>query len=153
MGLSFLYSPPMPSWLSRLKPGVSPRTHLFCASLLWTAIGLWLIYRGIIYLKNDKVLPVAVLGIILGSLKSRYILNKTAVRGVERIKRFGDNTCIGAVYSWRTWLLVLVMMLLGLGIRVSPVPPVALGLICTAIGWSLFYSSRYGWREWFNWNR
>lgn len=136
----------MPSWFSKLKPGVSPRTHLICASMLWTAIGLLLLYRGIVYLKDDKVLPVALAGIILGSLKSRYILDKAAVKGVERINRFGDNTCIGAVYSWKTWLLVLAMMLLGFFLRMSPLSPMLLGLICTAIGWALLYSSRHGWR-------
>ena len=70
-----------------------------------------LLYRGIGYLAQDKLLPLTIVGIILGSLKSYLILNKSATKGVERIKRFGDNTCIGAVYSWRTWLLVLAMML------------------------------------------
>ena len=143
----------MSGWLAKLKPGVSPRTHLFCASVLWTVIGFFLLYRGITYLASDQVLPLAIFGIILGSLKSRYILNKSAVRGVERIRRFGDNTCIGAVYSWKTWLLVLAMMLLGLVIRSSSIPPAAIGTIITAIGWSLLYSSRYGWRAWVNWNR
>ncbi len=137
----------MPSWFKKLKPGVSPRTHLVCASMLWTGIGFLLLYRGIIYLRDDKVLPVALAGIILGTLKSRIILDRTAIKGVERIKKFGDNTCIGAVYSWKTWLLVLSMMLMGFMLRHSSVPPLLLGLVCTAIGWSLLYSSRHGWRE------
>src|SRR5210317_336223 len=143
----------MSHWLTRFKPGVSPRTHLFCASVLWTIIGLLLLYRGIGYLAQDKLLPLTIVGIILGSLKSYLILNKSATKGVERIKRFGDNTCIGAVYSWRTWLLVLAMMLLGIIIRMSPVPAALIGTVCIAIGWSLLYSSRYGWRQWVYWNR
>ncbi len=142
----------MPGWLTKLKPGASPRTHLFCASMLWTTVGFFLLYRGISYLVRGQVLPLAIFGIILGSLKSRFILNKSAIRGVERIKKFGDNTCIGAVYSWKTWLLVLAMMLLGLVIRSSSISPAVIGTVITAIGWSLLYSSRYGWREWFNWN-
>lgn len=137
----------MPAWFSKLKPGVAPKTHLILASLLWTAIGLLLLYRGVVYLKADNLLPVAVLGIILGSVKSRFILDKSAVRGVERIKRFGDNTCVGAVYSWKTWLLVFAMMLFGFMLRTSSLPPFVIGFVCTAIGWSLIYSSRYGWKE------
>ncbi len=137
----------MVSWLRKLKPGVSPKTHLLLASMLWTTIGLVLLYRGVVYLRADKLLPVAFLGIILGSVKSHYIVNKSARKGVERIKRFGDNTCIGAVYSWQTWLLVFAMMLFGFMLRASSLPPVLLGLACTAIGWSLLCSSRYGWKE------
>lgn len=143
----------MSHWLARFKPGVSPRTHLFCASTLWTVIGLLLLYRGIGYLAQDNLLPLTIVGIILGSLKSYLVLNKAAAKGVERIKRFGDKTCIGAVYSWRTWLLVLAMMVLGLLLRMSPVPAGVIGTVCTAIGWSLLYSSRYAWQQWVYWNR
>lgn len=143
----------MSPWLTRLKPGVSPRTHLLCASALWTLIGLFLLYRGGVYLQQGNFLLLMMLGIILGSLKSYLVLNNSAKRGVERIKRFGDNTCIGAVYSWRTWLLVLSMMLLGLILRNSQVPVGLLGTICIAIGWALLYSSRYAWQQWFCWNK
>jgi hypothetical protein len=139
----------MPSWFTKLKPGVSARTHLILASMLWTGIGALLLYRGIMYLRDDRVLLAALAGIILGTLKSRFVLDRTAIRGVARIKTFGDNTCIGAVYSWKTWLLVLSMMLMGFVLRLSPVSPLLLGLACTAIGWSLLYSSRHGWRELF----
>ena len=136
---------------SKFKPGASPKTHLFCASALWTVIGLFLIYRGISYLYPDYLLPLSILGIILGSLKSYLVLKKAASRGVERIKRFGDNTCIGAVYSWRTWLLVLGMMLLGVMLRMSPIPPAIIGTVCIAIGWALLFSSRYPWQQWLSW--
>lgn len=143
----------MSHWLARLKPGVSPRTHLFCASALWTLIGFLLLYRGIVYLAKENLLPLVIVGILLGSLKSYLILNKSAAKGVERIKRFGDKTCIGAVYSWRTWLLVVAMMVLGVILRMSPVPVGVIGTICTAIGWSLLYSSRFGWQQWVYWNK
>lgn len=141
----------MASWLTDLKPGVSPKTHVLCAALLWTIIGLLLTQRGITYLVQEDLLLAAVAGIILGSLKSRYILDKSAMQGVERIKQFADNTCIGAVYSWKTWVLVVAMMLFGLLVRSSPIPKVYIGIICIAIGWALIRSSRFGWKAWFNW--
>ncbi len=141
----------MSHWFSKFKPGVSPKTHLLCASALWTVIGLFLLYRGITYLTPDYLLPLSIIGIILGSLKSYLVLNKAASRGVERIKRFGDNTCIGAVYSWRTWLLVLGMMLFGVILRMSAIPPAFIGTVCIAIGWALLFSSRHPWQQWFNW--
>jgi len=143
----------MPHWFTRLKPGASPRTHLFLTSILWTAIGFFLLYRGVLYLQTDGVLVLVIPGIILGSLKSRYILDKSAFKGVERIKRFGDNTCIGAVYSWKTWLLVAAMMVFGFIIRTIPISASVTGTICIAIGWAVIYSSRYGWRQWLNWGK
>ena len=139
--------------LSRLKPGASPRTHLFFASALWTTIGLLLLLRGLVYLTQEKFLIGAVIGLALGLAKSRFILDKSALKGVERIKQFGDNTCIGAVYSWKTWLLVISMILLGMLLRMSSFPASLIGIICVAIGCALIFSSRYGWRQWRYWNR
>lgn len=137
--------------LTDLKPGVSPRTHLLCAALLWTIIGLYLTQRGIGYLIQDDLLLLVVAALLLGTLKSRYVLDMSAKRGVERIKQFADNTCIGAVYSWKTWLLVGAMMLLGLLVRGSSIPAYIIGTVCVAIGWALIRSSRFGWIAWFNW--
>lgn len=139
------------SRLTDLKPGVSQKTHLLLAALLWTIIGLFLVQRGIGYLIDDKLLLLTAAGILAGSLKSRYILDKSAERGVERIKRFADNTCVGAVYSWKTWLLVAGMMLLGILVRSSSLPETIVGTVCIAIGWALIRSSRLGWTAWFNW--
>lgn len=155
MGLTFFYKPgwSMSHRLTRLKPGASPRTHLFFASALWTTIGLILLLRGLVYLKQEEFLVGTLAGFVLGVAKSRFILDKSAIKGVERIKQFGDNTCIGAVYSWRTWLLVMAMMMLGIVLRMSSVPAAVIGILCTAIGCSLVFSSRYGWSQWWNWNR
>lgn len=134
-----------------LKPGVSQRTHLLCAALLWTIIGIFLTQRGIGYLIQDERLLLAVVAVLIGSLKSRYLLDRSAIRGVERIRQFADNTCIGAVYSWKTWALVVAMMLLGLFVRNSPIPEYIIGTVCVAVGWALIRSSRFGWKAWLNW--
>lgn len=143
----------MTEGFNRFKPGVSPRVHLACAAGLWTAIGGFLLLRGIILLKNDSGVWLIVAGILLGSLKSLLILDRSARRGIERISTFADNTCIGAVYSWKTWLLVLTMMAMGILVRTLDFPPLLVGTVCVAIGWALIFSSRYGWQSWITWNK
>jgi len=137
--------------LRRFKPGVAPKVHLVCAASLWTVVGVLLFYRGVVYLADADMLWLALPGIILGSLKSRIILDRSARKGVERIKRFADNTCIGAVYSWKTWMLVLAMMSMGFWLRNRSVFAPAIGTICIAVGWSLLFSSRHAWSAWYSW--
>jgi hypothetical protein len=137
----------------RFKPGVSPRAHLACAAGLWTGIGGFLLVRGIILLKNDGAVWLIVAGILFGSLKSILILDRSARKGIERIGKFADNTCIGAVYAWKTWLLVLGMMATGILVRTLGLPPSLVGTVCVAVGWALIFSSRYGWRSWTTWNK
>lgn len=134
--------------LIRMKPGVPRQTHLFMAALLWTVVGGGLMVRGTIMLTggdNNLYFPV---GILIGTLKSLFILDKTAKNSIDRIQRLADGSCLGAVYSIRTWLLVVVMMSLGYVLRNSGVSPTILGTLYITIGWALLFSSRFAWVVW-----
>ncbi len=134
--------------LTKLKPGVPRRIHLLLAATLWSLIGGVLMFRGASWLVAVERLWVIVPALIAGTLKSLFILDNTARKGVHRILEMADGTCLGAVYSIRTWLLVLVMIGSGMVLRQSALPRELLGGLYVAIGWALFYSSRHAWRAW-----
>lgn len=137
--------------LGRFKPGVGQRIHVLFAAALWSGIGIFLIVRGIILLKSGHGLWLIGAGLLIGTIKSHVILDRSAQRTIVRIHCFADNTCIGAVYSWRTWLLVLAMAVGGMFIRRAGVEPRLIGTVLTAIGWALIYSSRHAWLAWLRW--
>ena len=56
--------------------------------------------------------------------------------------------CLGGVYSWGMWAMVVGMMLGGRLLRNSSVPPLVVGVIYLAVGWALLLSSRLLWQEW-----
>lgn len=93
------------------------------------------------------------LGLLLGTVKSLLVLDKTAKKSLQRIMELDDNTCIGAVYSWKTWLLVALMMTFGITMRRLTDPGMVIGTLYMAIGWALFLSSRHGWIQWLQWIR
>lgn len=138
--------------LKRFKPGVHKRVHLLLSGFLWMAVGLFLLLRGGRWLIEAGDIWLILPALFLGSGKSLLILDKVAENGVRRILQFGDNTCLGAVYSFRTWLLVLVMMGSGFFLRQTSLPRTLLGFVYAAIGWSLFLSSRLAWRAWLKGN-
>lgn len=131
------------------KPGVPRSVHLFTAPFLWTTIGAALVYRGWGWLQPGKGLWLLMVAGLLGTGKSLLVLDKVARRSLDRIIRFQDGTCLGAVFSWQSWLLVLLMMLTGLLLRTLTQPGPCIGTLYCAIGWSLCLSSRLGWLEWF----
>lgn len=135
------------SGLKRFTPGVDKRVHLLLSAVLWTTVGLWLMIRGGQWLHAAGDLWLLVPALLLGSGKSLLILDRTARRGIERILRFSGATCLGAVYSYRTWLLVMAMMTAGFVLRQSAIPKSLLGTLYVAIGWALVLSSRFAWRE------
>ncbi len=138
----------MKELLQRLKPAVSTKTHLFTAALLWTVIGLVLMGRGTLWLEQAKLLFLILPAIGIGFFKSRMVLDRVAQKILRRIMSLQDRSCLGAVYSVRTWLLAVAMMAGGSVLRSCGISHVFLGLVYWAIGWALFYSARIGWLIW-----
>lgn len=138
--------------LSRFKPGVTTHTHLLLSAVLWTAIGLLLFTKGVFRLSQlaEWQPGIVIAAILAGSLKAYFILDKSARRGISRILTFKDGTCLGAVYSIKTWILVLCMMGLGVILRSSSLPISLLCFLYLTIGWALLVSSRLAWRAWLN---
>ncbi len=142
----------MANGLSRFKPGVHRPTHLILSALLWTMIGLMLFFKGIFRLSqlSDWQLLLPAAAILTGSLKAYFFLDQSARRGISRILTFKNGTCLGAVYSVKTWILVLCMMGMGVILRNSFLPVGLLSFLYLTIGWALLLSSRLAWRAWLN---
>ncbi|MGW8194195.1 MAG: hypothetical protein ACWGOX_08020 [Desulforhopalus sp.] len=140
----------MGSIWSRFKPGVTRGTLLLMSACLWTAIGLLLLVKGALrygQLPHGQPLLI-VAAFVVGSLKSYLILDRAAKKAIARILSFEDGTCLGAVYSVKTWILVLCMMTVGVILRNSSVPDNILCFVYFTIGWALLMSSRLAWRTW-----
>ena len=135
---------------SRYKPGVNRRTHLFLSAVLWTTIGLLLLAKGVSRLSqlDDWQLSLVAIAVLAGSLKAYFILDKSARLGINRILSFENGTCLGAVYSVKTWIMVLCMMGMGVILRNSSLPVSLLCFLYLTIGWALLLSSRLAWRAW-----
>jgi len=134
--------------LLRYKPGVSIRTHLFLAALIWSVVGFFLLANGFVLVSLQNHLWYAVAGLTLGTAKTFFVLDRVARKNIKRIKEFEDKVCIGSVYSWKTWVLVAGMIVLGRFLRTTVLPGEVVGLIYTAVGWALMLASRLMWQTW-----
>jgi len=134
--------------LHQYKPGVSVRTHLLLAAFIWSLVGFFLLINGFVLVLLQDHLLYGLAGIVLGSIKSFFILDRVARKNLKRIRDFEDKVCVGSVYSWKTWLLVLGMIGLGRLLRTTVLPGDVVGFIYSAVGWALMLSSRIMWVEW-----
>jgi len=130
-----------------IKPAVSARNMLLVSALFWSGIGLMLMGRGWCLAGRVSILP-PLIAMALGTVKSFVILDRAVRRNVARLRSLPDHSCVGAMYSWRMWGMVLLMMILGRLLRMSPVAPVLVGGLLMAVGWAMFLSSRLVWGEW-----
>ena len=134
--------------LIRYKPGVSIRSHLVLAALIWTIVGSALMIIGIYWAYEAGHLLYGLSGVLLGTAKSYFILDRVARKNIRRIEGFEGKVCFGSVYSWKTWLLVGGMIGLGRFLRTTVLSSQVAGLIYAAVGWGLLLSSRLMWKTW-----
>jgi hypothetical protein len=139
----------MTSWLETYKPVASSRMQLWLAAAMWSCVGAGLFSVGTYWLlKNGeaKGFVILVLAAGLGLGKGLLVLDRTALRNIDRVKSRGEDRCFGGFLSPRVWILVIGMMLLGRILRTSGLPKPMLGLIYGAVGTALLFSSRLIWR-------
>ena len=125
------------------------RVHLLAAALIWSLVGALLMSRGFQWLTEISWQWLALPALALGTLKGLFILDGVARKNIERIRGMQDGACIGAVYSLKTWGLVVLMIALGRLVRSALLPRELVGPLYLAIGWALFWASRLIWRAWY----
>ncbi|XOF34834.1 MAG: hypothetical protein ACL93V_05975 [Candidatus Electrothrix sp. YB6] len=130
------------------KPGVSRSMHLFIAPFMWTAVGIMLMERGLGWIGVGMTCRLLLIALLVGTTKSLTVLDRSAKKAIQRIMGLRDNTCIGAVYPWKTWLFVILMMSSGIALRSLTEPGLFIGSVYFAVGWGLLLSSRHGWLQW-----
>ena len=142
----------MNTWYERVKPRANSRTQLLLAGGLWVTVGGGLLYFGASWILEGRHLGLSLLllgtGALLGIAKAAFILDRAAVKIVERIGQRGDGHCAGGFLSLRTWILVAAMILLGRLLRGGLIPAAAAGTLYVAIGTGLLVSSRLPLGSW-----
>ncbi len=145
-----------PRW-DKLTPRLGPRVQLYAAAVVWLVGTGFLLVRGVLFVEvpgpgvhiSNWILPVALVAVVLGVLKARFVLIRYANRAVRRVEARG-HACFFGFFSVKSWLFVLVMMGGGILLRHSPLIDswwgrVTLSIIYIAVGTSLAIADRIFW--------
>ncbi len=141
---------------SRFTPRAGVRVQLFSAALMWLIGASILIVRGVIYVSDrswHSWLLGGALAIAIAIPKSRYLLDRVAVKAVARIRRRG-RSCYFGFFSWKSWLLVVLMMGGGITLRNLVGAPGEfgsgiMGALYMGIGAALLIADRIFWLAFF----
>jgi hypothetical protein len=130
------------------KPSASRTTMLLLAALFWTVVGFGLMIRGINTLMQGDHYFLLVAAFCLGTFKYFMVFSRTARKNVARIQEKEDGDCLGGVFSFKSWLLIVVMILMGRLLRLSGLSLGIYGVLVLAVGWGLFLASHIMWLSW-----
>jgi hypothetical protein len=114
-------------YLGDLGPRVTVRIQFLAASLIWLTGASILLVRGIAYVHDRHWHAWALgAGLVIGVLKSRTVLDRTAKKAAARILDRGTAGFFGFL-SVKSWLFIAVMMSAGMILRRIVVHPGAIG--------------------------
>ncbi|MBF4509978.1 MAG: hypothetical protein ISP10_05860 [Aeromicrobium sp.] len=131
-------------------PRLGVQAQLVVAATMWLIGASILLVRGAGYVQGRSWHAWALAaGLVLGVLKSRYLLERVATKAVARIRERGPAFFL-SFFSVRSWALVGVMMGSGMALRRIVVAPDQigagiLGAIYLGVGSALFLADRVFW--------
>jgi hypothetical protein len=126
---------------------VSQKTHLKLAFLLWAVVGVGLLIAGVRFLIGADASAMAtgigcLIALGLGFAKGYFVLPKIARKNSARIQQLPVESPIWATFSPKSWMLVLLMILIGRTLRALGAPLLLVGVIYLAVGLALLLGSR-----------
>jgi hypothetical protein len=134
--------------LAKFKPSVSRKTLLLVGALFWSVVGVFLLTRGGRFLVEGDHYVMLGAALAVGTAKGLLLFERNARKNIARILLRRDNSCLGGVFSFKAWGVILAMVLLGRFLRTSAIAHHVYGIVITAVGWGLLLASRVIWQAW-----
>jgi len=141
--------------IEKWKPGVPKAGLLLVAGIMWMGIGLMLDIISYKWLRGERVdhaLLAAGIGFLCGLLIHHFGFLRVVDRNLARILPMEGKKCIFSFMPLKSYLLIVVMMLMGFLLRHSALPKLYLSILYIGIGTALILSSvrylRYLVLEW-----
>ncbi|RZB32135.1 MAG: hypothetical protein SRB1_01754 [Desulfobacteraceae bacterium Eth-SRB1] len=136
-------------FLNRIKPAVPKYLLIAVAGLMWSTVGLMLCSMAYYWLKVDwlTALPLELFGVILSLAAYQFGFSGIAKKNIDRICLLPEKECIFAFQTWKSYLIIVVMITLGIILRHSPIPKRYLAIVYTTIGGALLLSSLHYYKK------
>lgn len=132
------------SWIERLKPSVSRWVLLLFAGLLWIGAGSMLLTFAFRWLHEEHPRHVFLwVGAgVLGSLLIHHFgFLQIVDKNLNRILPIDGKRCFFSFMPWKSYILIVLMMSIGMALRHLPIPRQYLASLYIAIGLALILSS------------
>ena len=127
----------------QFKPAVTKRALLFLAGFAWLCVGTMLMVFSYSWL---SAAPRAVfftflgLGVIVAVFVHRFGLMRVADKNIERILPMDEKKCLFSFITWKSYIIILVMVTMGSFLRHSAIPHRYLAVLYTGMGLALVLS-------------
>lgn len=111
---------------------------------MWSVVGLMLCrlaYHWLVVIRWRWVAPLELLSIILALTAHKFCFSRIVQKNIVRLSLITEKTCVFAFQRWRSYFLIVLMIILGIALRNLPIPRLYLAILYTMIGGALFLAS------------
>jgi hypothetical protein len=130
--------------ISKFKPAVNKRFLLIFSGIMWISVGIMLNTLAYQWLHNftggNKLLYTG-FGFAGALIIHHFGFLKIVDKNLGRISRMEGKPCAFSFMSWKSYLMVLVMVSMGITLRHSSLPKQFLVILYIGIGGALILSS------------
>lgn len=130
--------------ITNYKPAVPKTTLLMLSGLMWFIAGLLLNRYAIGWLdeySENTAILYAIIGFIMAMLIHHFGFLRLVDKNLRRIDAMQQRPCVFAFVSWRSIILIIVMVGIGISLRETDIPRHILASIYSGIGIALMLSS------------
>jgi hypothetical protein len=130
--------------VAKIKPAVNKEVLLFLAGFMWFGVGTMLLFLSFSWLKTFQVhgsFAYCAIGVAVALLVHHFGFLKIVDKNLGRILPMEGTRCIFSFMTWKSYIMVAVMIAMGTLLRHSPIPKTYLSILYIGIGLALILSS------------
>ena len=130
--------------MTKIKPAVNKQVLLLLAGLMWLGVGIMLLSLSFSWLNPfhaDGSFLFAGIGVIVALVVHHFGFLKIVDNNLGRILPMEGTKCVFSFMTWKSYIIVFTMTVMGAVLRQSPIPKPYLSIAYIGIGLALLLSS------------
>ena len=130
--------------MNKITPAVDKRLLIFLAGFIWIGVGTMMLLLSYTWLKDSQVhgsWVFALAGMIAALVIHHFGFLRIVDKNLGRIVLMQGKKCIFSFMTWKSYVMVAVMVAMGVWLRHSSIPKPYLSVIYISIGMALILSS------------
>jgi len=129
--------------IKKITPSVDKKILVLLAGIMWCGVGVMLVCFAISWLSpyngREQGLYYA-MGFLMAVPIHHFGFLKIADKNLKRLLPLTEKRCLFSFMTWRSYIIVLIMVSAGIALRHSSIPKRYLSILYNGIGLALFLS-------------
>ena len=129
--------------IDRLNPRADKKILILIAGIMWCGVGVMLISFASVWLSRydgKGVFLYFAAGFLAAMPIHHFGFLKLADKNLARLLPLKEKRCVFSFITWKSYLIIVVMMTMGITMRHSSIPKQYLSILYNGIGLGLFLS-------------